>query len=257
MFGWFAPSCPADPAAKAWIEKRFLWLCEQFGVDQFARNVMVLPTHDFFPDPYDGSQDAACALLHRVCSYMGVDSANVKLKFYSESKRPEFVDANGYATAPSAGLYRRGHTNIIYLERNQLAEPMHLVGTMAHELAHARLLGEDRIDPKVFDHELTTDLMTVFQGLGLYLANAPRHWGSGYTTWPGTKLKKPEYMTSPMFAYALGLWGWLRDQQKPYWLGDLHFNVRGECKDALRYLFKTEDTSLKSLKIRVSEWLID
>lgn len=258
MFDWlFGPSCPVDPAAKAWIEERLDWLVDQFGIDEFARNPMILPTPEYFPDPYDGSRAAVHALLERVANYMRVSTDRVRLRFFTEKNRPVFVDANGYATAPTAGLYKPGAIHTIYLETGQLHESMHLVGTMAHELSHARLLGEDRIDPTVFDHELLTDLNVVFHGLGIFLANAPRHWDSGYSKWPGTELKKPEYMTLPLFAYALALWAWLRDQQKPAWLPHLHFHARGECKQALRFLFKTQDTGLKSLKIRMSEWLLD
>jgi hypothetical protein len=256
MFGWFSPSCPVDNAAKNWIENRVEWLVEQFGIDQFARNVMILPIPEFFPDPFDESRESTRVLLDRVCQYLGVAATAVKLRFFSEANRPPIVDANGYSTAPTAGLYRPGAVHTIHLESGQLHDPMSLVGTMAHELAHARLLGEGRIEPEVFDHELTTDLMTIFQGMGIFLANVPRHWDSGLSYWPGTKLKKPEYMTAPMFAYALGVWGWLHNVEKPAWLGHLHYNVRGECKQALRFLFKTEETALKSLKIRMSEWLL-
>lgn len=33
MFGWFAPQCPVDVAAKRWVEDRLHWLSDQFGRD--------------------------------------------------------------------------------------------------------------------------------------------------------------------------------------------------------------------------------
>ncbi len=75
---------------------------------------------------------------------------------------------------------------------------MGLVGTMAHELAHVRLLGESRIMREVFDNELLTDLTGVHFGLGIFLANTSRNWDSHYSQWPDTDLFKPDYMTAPM-----------------------------------------------------------
>jgi hypothetical protein len=250
MFGWFAPSCPVDPCAKAWVEKRFAWLVYQFGLEQWAHTPMILPHPHYFPDDYDESREAAKVLFKRVCGYMKVDPDEIRLRFFAE-KAPPLVNANGDAIAGAAGLY---HWKVIKIHNDQLVNPMDLVGTMSHELSHARLLGEGRVNGDEYDHELLTDLNVVFHGLGVFLANVPRHWDSGLTRWPGTDLKKPEYMTLPMFAYALGLWAWLRDEEKPNWLTALNPGVRSECKQAIRYLFKTEDTTLKGLKNQLSEW---
>lgn len=56
MFDWFKPQCPVDIAAKRWVERRLQWLSEQFGCDTFTRRAVILPTDDFFPDPFDGSE---------------------------------------------------------------------------------------------------------------------------------------------------------------------------------------------------------
>ena len=61
----------------------------------------------------------------------------------------------------------------------------------------------------MYDNELLTDLTTVFKGMGIFLANSPRHWDGNYTSWPGTELRKPEYMTGAMFGYALALMAWV------------------------------------------------
>ena len=122
---------------------------------------------------------------------------------------------------------------------------MSLVGTLAHELAHQRLLGEDRIMSEVFDNELLTDLTVVFKGLGIFLANVPRSWDGDHSTWPGTALRKPEYMTGPMFGYALALLAWVRGEDRPDWQKHLRFGVRGEFRQALRFLQKTGDARLR------------
>ena len=108
----------------------------------------VLPINSFFPDKYDSSDDAARVLVDRICAYMHVSPDLVDIDFFSESNRPWLINENGHAIAGTAGLYRGGSRFQIRLERRQLANPMELVGTISHEFAHARLLGESRLSRK-------------------------------------------------------------------------------------------------------------
>ena len=79
-----------------------------------------------------------------------------------------------------------------------------------------------------YDNELLTDLTVVFFGLGIFLANTPRNWDSQYKKWPSTNLNKPEYMTPPMFGYALAHLAWFRGEEKPIWAKHLHWKLRGQ-----------------------------
>ena len=104
----------------------------------------------------------------------------------------------------------------------------------------ARLMGEGRVAGDEFDNELLTDLTVVFHGLGVFLANAPRHWQSDATVWPGTTIFKPEYMTTPMYGYALALRCWLREEPMPVWRKNLSWSVRSEFKQAMRFLLASQ-----------------
>jgi hypothetical protein len=177
---------------------------------------------------------------------MGVDPRRVVLKFTSKAGKVWLVNDQGQDVAHTAGTFQNlGDRYVIRLDTAGMGEPMELVGTMAHELAHARLLGEGRIDDGVWDNELLTDLTVVFLGLGIFLANTPRTWDSQYKVWPGTSLKKPEYMTLPMFGYALAHLAWFRGEAKPRWAAYLRWNARGEFKQGLRYLTRTGDSAFK------------
>ena len=240
MFDWFRrrPACNVDPVTRDWIDRRWRWLTDEFGSDLMIDSPTVLPTAEFFPDVYDPADEVTVrALLERVCDGMHVSRHLVDWEFFSEDRRPELVNSEGHALGGAAGLYEESERFTIRLERRQLEEPMQLVGTAAHELAHVRLLGESRISPDAFDNELLTDLTTVFHGYGLFLANVPRHWQSDATRWPGTDLYKPEYMTTPMYGYALALRTWLREEPTPPpWLRYLASAPRSEFKQAMRFL---------------------
>lgn len=247
MFKWFRPACPCDPVAKAWVEERLQWLSEQFEDSAFSGLPVVLPTNKFFPDRYDGSLPTVRKMLERVCRFMDLDADSIVLKLASRMGHDEImVDGSGQQLPGLAGTYKRvGENFVITLNKADLERPMNLVGTLAHELAHVRLLGEFRIEPDVFDNELLTDLTAVFFGFGIFLANSPRAFQSQMSKWPGTQVKKPEYMSAPMYAHALAHLAWFRGERKPAWGKHLHFNARPEFKQALRYLLETGDSTFQ------------
>lgn len=246
MFGWFRPVCPVEPHAKRWIEERLLWLADELGLDVFTRRALILPLAEFFPDRYDATDESVRRLVRRVCGYMDVDPDRVELEFFTDRANLWLVNENGHYLPRAAGLYDEDADQIVIrLETSQFDDPMTLVGTTAHELAHLRLLGEKRIDPDVFDNELLTDLTVVFHGLGIFLANVPRAWISDFSTWPGTDVRRSEYMTQPMFGYALAHAAWLRDERKPAWAKHLRVDARASFKQGMQYLLVTGDSQLR------------
>jgi hypothetical protein len=248
MLDWlFRPSCPCDPSAKAWIEERLEWLHEEFPHSAFTGRPIILPTQEFFPDDYNGSKKAARIMLDRVCGYMDVPPEQVALKFFKAQGNLGLVNDRGEAiTNAPAGTYEEGQRKyIVRLNEYELARPMDAVGTIAHELAHLRTLGEGRAMQEEYDNELLTDLTVVHFGLGIFMANSPRHWFSGDTKWPGTDLRKPEYMSAPMFGWALALLAWFRDEAKPEWARHLTHSARINMNQGLRYLRETGDSWYK------------
>lgn len=243
MFGWLSARCPVDLQAKVWIEGRLAWLTEQFGDDLFLRRAPVLPTREHFPEVFarDGTLDA---LLRRVAAWMDVEPERVELEIMDEKKELGLVDQNGHAIGGAAGYYVAGDgRERIQICRSQLSAPLDLVGTLAHELSHLKLLGDGRLDGDALDNELTTDLCVVHHGLGIFLANSPRAWVSQLTTWPGTGLRKPEYMSAPMYGWALAHQAWLRGESRPPWFALLRGDSRACAKEGLRYLEKTKDSA--------------
>jgi hypothetical protein len=237
MFGWFTSSCTVDPITREWIEHRWRWLSKEFGGDTMIDSPNVLPTEQFFPDKYDRSEDAVRVLVDRVSEYMGVASSQIDLQFYNNVRRPYLINEDGHGIGEAVGTYHQGDSQfVIRIEKAAFEESSKLVATVAHELAHIRLLGEGRISRKEFDNELLTDLTTVFFGMGIFTANSPGYHLSKSTTWPGTDVQKPEYMTTPMYGYALAYRCWLREESLPKWRKHLGSGVRAEFKQVLRFL---------------------
>jgi hypothetical protein len=246
MLGWFRPQCPCDPHAKAWVEQRLAWLATQFPDNVFTTKDLVYPTDDFFPDAHEPTREGASVLLRRVCGLMGVPASRVVLKFSRESSRVSLVNHSGDAMPHAAGTFiESGGHYFITVDLAEIARPSELIGTFAHELAHARLLGEHRINSRTFDHELLTDLTAVFLGFGLFLANSSRNWMSQYSRWPGTDLAKPEYMTPPMYGYALAHIAWFEGDKKPGWAKYLGRLSMTDFREGIKFLFATGDSSFR------------
>lgn len=248
MFRWFSnlfkPKCPCDIASKVWVEYRLRWLSERFSSSAFEGGPIILPTRAFFPDRYDGSEGSAQRLMARVCGYMGVDPGDIDLRIVDHGNRLHLVNESGEALGGAAGTFEHGHSRFkVTVDRDEPSRQDDLIGTMAHELAHVRLLGGGLLTGSEFDHELVTDLTTVHFGLGLFLANSPRDWMSGYTQWPESRLRKPEYMNRPMFGWSLALLAHFRSESRPPWLEHLSRHARAEVERGLRYLDETRDSS--------------
>jgi hypothetical protein len=135
-----------------------------------------------------------------------------------------------------------------------LGSPADLVATIAHELAHERLMGEGRVGGDEFDNELLTDLTAVHLGLGIFLANSPRNWDSHQDYWPESPLRRPQYMSPPMFGYTLAHIAWHTGHRKPAWRRYLGPSVRTDFEQAARYLCETGDSEFRP---RIAERRID
>jgi hypothetical protein len=98
MFGWFSKACPVDAPSRAWIESRWRWLTDQFGGDTMLDTPTILPTKEFFPDPYDASEAAGRTTLNRVCGYMGADPEKIELQYYSNNRHA--LSPAGYRFLP-------------------------------------------------------------------------------------------------------------------------------------------------------------
>src|SRR5438046_2915987 len=135
MFRWFRskPECPVEPAAREWIDNRWLWLEGQFGLECLRTARLILPRPEFFPGPYHGTEEDVRRMLDCVCGYMNIDPAVVELSIY-EDRNPLY---EGQWRQGTAGLYHpEGGKFRIWVELANLDDPLAMVGTMAHELGH-------------------------------------------------------------------------------------------------------------------------
>jgi hypothetical protein len=168
---------------------------------------------------------------------VGVDPSRLSIEFHAHPSDFHLVNADGDDIPQAAGTYTstRGRPTIS-LDRDEILDHDHLVATIAHELSHHRLAMVGHDPGAAYDDELLTDLTGLFLGFGVFLANSPRVWTSQFTTWPGTDLVKPEYMTPPLYGYALAHLALQQAGARPSWARFLGPHATSDFKQALRYL---------------------
>ena len=231
---------------KEWVRQQLAFLGSEFGEDRLITSPIVEPTDAFFPDPYDGSPGSLQKLFQRICDLMEVPISSVSLQLFQNNRRFDLVGGDGVSLGIAGGTYHYdGERFVIRLDEAKAYTPMQAVATLAHELSHARLMGEQRIDPTRWDNELLTDLCAVYFGFGVFRANVPAYSPQRDLLWPGTNVGRTEYMSTPMYGYALALIAALRFEEFPAWARHLRGGARAEFKAAMHQMKRESEKSPK------------
>jgi hypothetical protein len=184
-------------------------------------------------------------MLARVAGYMNVDPGRFKLFLYSEAGQRAFLRADDGTSPGSAGLYVQQDVTIdestqraaIGIEASMLNDPVALVATLAHEVAHEILIGQKLISTSEPDHEPLTDLVTVFFGMGIFGANSTIRdagWSRGLSA--GWHARRLGYLDQRAFGYALARFAETRGETRPSWIKHVRPDVRVPLEQSLRFL---------------------
>lgn len=235
MFGWLKGEsrCPVAPNLQAWLEGRVAWIAREFGIERLF-DELVLPNDTFFPDEYHGTKDDARRLFEQVCEYMGVDPSRVDLRFCKTRALTALDD-----WTDEAGLCQDGDGRaIVEVEESQFSDPLKLVAVFARELARVHLHVDNRLQKDADDREFVTDLLAVFLGFGVFLANAV----SGSSVILGL-VEGLGYLSDCECAYALSILAWLQYKGKPPWASLLRPDVREPMLEAVRWLAEIDENT--------------
>jgi hypothetical protein len=232
---WKKASCPVRSEEQLWIEESLDWFVAEFG-DEALRRPVVLPEESWFPAGYSGSEDDVRAEFRRLCEHLDVPADRVRLEL--EEAEDDLTENLSMLESSSSGATAHWRQDddgatVVRIDMKQARQPVALVATIAHELGHERLLGEDRIDHDRRDGEPLTDLFTVFFGFGVFSANAAFEFHRSSTHYGTRRLG---YLTEAMYGYALARYAWLRGETDPAWARRLDTNPREWMKQGIRFL---------------------
>ena len=145
------------------------------------------------------------------------------------------ADINGRWESASGTYENTEDRTIISIETGQLKNPISLIATISHELAHHILLGENRIEE---NDELLTDLTAITYGFGIFIGNSRCNFSSYNTNGGyGWESSSQGYLPEQIIAYAMA---WLSKE-------------RNERTDYNQFLKK----SIKKYFDQSYEWLLE
>ncbi len=234
--------CPISYKNRVWLESDFSLLLDIFKKEKILKKKILIPHYSNFPINYNGDTQTAVNTLKIVAEQMEVQFNKIQLIIYDESVNSIVKKTPGNLlnstdledkSKVSAGLYwgRQADGKFhIGLERSKLTQPHIMVASLAHEVAHIKLIGENKI--KVNDEKLT-DLTTVILGIGVFNANGAFQKMIGPNTigW-----RKIGYLTQMEWGYALSLLAYVREEKTPSWVDYLTLNIKEYFKQGVRFI---------------------
>ncbi|MBO9564987.1 MAG: hypothetical protein J7621_19580 [Niastella sp.] len=251
MFGFSKnrrPStCPVPEPVRLWLEGAFLQLQDFFGKEKTQQRKVLTPHYTDFPIQYNGDEENAFRTLKIIATQMEIPFEDIYLELFDDTAKEVssgsvygqglFLGSQNNQSDPS-GLYWGKADNgqfVVSLLRSRLAQPENMVATLAHELAHIKLLGEERIHE---NDERLTDLVTVMFGLGIFNANAAfqTYRGIGYSGW-----QSMGYLKQMEWGYGLALFAHLRGEDNPVWAKHLTPTVKGDFTQGQNFIKKNSD----------------
>ena len=240
--------CSISHDNRIWLEKSFSLLFDIFDREKIKLKKILIPHHSNFPIKYNGNTQTAFDTLKIVAEQMEVDIDEIQLSLYDEGanaisiRSPQDSQDNNKG---NAGVYWGKQADNKYhigLELRKLTQPEIMVATLAHELAHIKLLGENRI--KANDEKLT-DLTTVIFGIGIFNANVAFQTIKSIDS---SGWRKIGYLTQMEWCYALSLHAFIRDEKLPNWIEYLTLNVKEGFKQGERFIENNQDIILASVR---------
>jgi len=132
--------------------------------------------------------------------------------------------------------------NSIRVAQEQLNDPEALVATLAHELAYTLLPAAVRSGRDQRENEWLTDLLPVFLGLGVFMANAVIRESSDQEGHVRRRLlRRQGWLPARMVGYAMALFTWVRGEAEPPWRTALRLDALAAYAGGRRYLERTSD----------------
>lgn len=239
-------TCPVPEDVRIWLESAFLLLLDFFGKENTLHRKVLTPHYNDFPIQYNGEEETAFRTLQVIARQMEIPFESIHLELFDDDVRQVsggiFMGTRENKSGPAGLYWGKGESDkfIVSLVRSKLSQPENMVATLAHELAHIKLLGEERIPD---NDEKLTDLTTVLFGLGIFNANAAfqTYTGIGYSGW-----QSMGYLKQMEWGYALALFAHLRGEQTPAWTDHLNITVKGDFIQGQNYIGKNPDKVFQS-----------
>ena len=182
-------------------------------------------------------------ILYKLVHQMDISfEGSIEIGFFQEREPIEYSDGLvsvvAEDTVADSGRYIQYDNGDIEIaiEEKQLGNPIALIATLAHELAHFKLLGEKRI---AVNDEILTELVVLIYGIGVFNANssiAKMHTLSNNVSSGWKIMGVGGYLDSKLHGFALALYASYRKEINPSWVSFLEPDILREFKKSSKYI---------------------
>jgi tetratricopeptide (TPR) repeat protein len=255
MFGLFSkktyqPTITQED--KNWIENNIISFIEVFGLERLRKQPFLFPTIENFP--YDNLHDTEQfqKLFEQLCQYWDLNANEIIVTFFDDLKSKQWTYWVPYGESKEVlGLFNQIYTTDekrfkVQLAKSNLDTPQLLVAVLAHELAHVKLLGGNYIYPNDQDLEPLTDLVSIFWGFGVFVANSVQ---TNDIYW----ISRAGYLPNQLISYANALMCYITGYNERTYYEYLNNNTLDLFKKDFEFLTKTNDTALTKEKVEECE----
>lgn len=196
----FKPKIPITIEDKEWTEVNILWLRERFG----PHPDIITPHKDIFFSEFNGSETDIKSILDIVCTQMMIPTDNLELRFFETMPLIDGITMESEEDLPEGIYYQSDHgRQVIELNNQQLGDLTSVIATIAHEVAHIKLM---TLGDAEEDEEYLTDLTAIYFGFGIFIGNSAfsfNQWQDEYHhKW---SMKQAGYLPIQVIAYAIAL----------------------------------------------------
>jgi len=233
-----------DAEDEAWQIETWTWFLRQFGdLHHLKRTPLIAPTRDFFPPTDAVGEGRAQHIFDCVKRLAGMQDWPCRLMpqpSRAELRVGELAALKPLSHPPAGTFGFDGDEVVITYEPSNLSDPLKLIATLSHELAHYRLAalrcelpGGEEV------HEYTTDLLCAYMGFALFHANSAFHYSQHQDVMShGWQSSRMGYLGERGFTFALAVFlelkGQASDAAKPF----LKNHLFSELGKARRHIVK-------------------
>lgn len=227
---------PLNRESIEWINESFNWIINEFGDENILNSEIIIPIKDKIPVNINQTESCAKELVGFVASKMHLNKDLIEVDFYNQSQMEldnNFITQQYEEVDYSSGQYWGKSKNGKYqisLEVSQLNNPVALIATIAHELAHIKLLGENRIEA---NDEFLTDLIPIFYGFGIFNANSIFQYQQDSSGW---RTSSQGYLNETMYGFALAKFSLYRNDDDYEWSKYLTPTIKEEFERSMIYI---------------------
>lgn len=231
---------PLEKKNIEWINESFNWIRNEFGNEIILNSEIIIPLKDKIPISINPNENYAKELVGFVASKMQINRDLIDIDFYNQSQMEldgNFItqqyEEDKYSTGQYWGKSKNGKYQIS-LEISQLKNPIALIATIAHELAHIKLLGEKRIKE---NDEYLTDLIPIIFGFGIFNANTIFQYQQDSFGW---RTSSQGYLDEKMYGFSLAKFAVFRNDFESDWSKYLTSTVKEEFEKSMIYIKENE-----------------